>query len=170
MKTPQEKKRLSLKKDRRNTYGENNKSSRTGIALSKAKAHRRIRHRQDNLLHTLPDVANEDALVALENNVKGQVPPQWRKYPDTPLGEVLERQTAWRAEQAKRVADRPFVLKQTVAEFMTHWFDAELRQARPPEYESVEKLVEHDLAKSHDVTSETQTRIYELLLSWQRRV
>ncbi len=170
MKTPQEKKRLSLKKDRRNTYGENNKSSRTGIPLRKAKTHRINRHRQDNLLHTLPDPTNEDALVALENNVKGQAPAPWRKYPDTPLGEVLDRQTAWRAEQAKRLAERPFVLKEAVEEFMMQWFDAELRRTRPPEYVSLEQAVTQDLAKSRDVTSDTQYLVYELMRSWQNRV
>jgi hypothetical protein len=46
MKTPQEKKKLSYMKDRRNTYGENGKSSRKSIRLSKAlnePATRRIR-------------------------------------------------------------------------------------------------------------------------------
>jgi hypothetical protein len=170
MKTPQEKKRLSLKKDRRNTYGENNKSSRTGIPLRKAKAHRRNRHRQDNLLHKLPDPSNEDQLAELDNQVKGQVPAPWRKYPDTPLGEVLERQNEWRIEQRKRAAERPFILKEAVNEFMMQWFDAELRNTRPPEYVSLEMLVEQDLTKSREVTTSTQLLVYELMRSWQNRV
>jgi hypothetical protein len=170
MKTPQEKKRLSLKKDRRNTYGENSKSSRTGIPLQKAKAHRSDRHRQDLLLQNLPDPKNEDALVALENSVKGQAPSPWRKHPDTPLGEVLDRQTEWKVEQAKRAAERPIALEQMVNEYMITWFDAELRSSRPPEYVSLEILVRHDLSKGQHVTSDTQTRVYELMRSWQHRV
>lgn len=39
-KTPQEKKQLSLDRDRRNTYGENSKASRKLVPLKKAKSHR----------------------------------------------------------------------------------------------------------------------------------
>jgi hypothetical protein len=42
-KSPPEKKADSYKKDRRNTYGENSKSSRKNIPLAKAREHREAR-------------------------------------------------------------------------------------------------------------------------------
>jgi hypothetical protein len=90
-KTPQEKKRLSYEKDRRNTYGENNKSSRKNIPLAKARANRTERHKQDQVLTRAVGVESSDTLDAVENLVRGTEPRYWRKGSDTPLGEVLER-------------------------------------------------------------------------------
>ena len=90
-KTPQEKKRLSYEKDRRNTYGENSKASRKGIPLAKARANRAERHTQDHVLATVVGLANSDELAAVENLVRATEPRYWRKEPDTPLGEVLDR-------------------------------------------------------------------------------
>jgi hypothetical protein len=90
-KTPQEKKRLSYEKDRRDTYGENSKASRKGIPLAKARANRTERHTQDHVLATAIGVGSSDALAAIENLVRSTEPRYWRKSPDTPLGEVLER-------------------------------------------------------------------------------
>jgi hypothetical protein len=90
-KTPQEKKRLGYENDRRNTYGENSKASRKGIPLAKARANRAERHTQDHVLATAIGAENNDALVAVENRVRGTEPRYWRKFPDTPLGEVLDR-------------------------------------------------------------------------------
>jgi hypothetical protein len=90
-KTPQEKKRLSYEKDRRNTYGENSKASRKGIPLSKARANRAERHTQDHVLATVVGLENSEDLVAVENLVRAAEPRKWRKNPDTPLGEVLNR-------------------------------------------------------------------------------
>jgi hypothetical protein len=96
MKTPQEKKHLSLTKDRRNTYGENSKASRKGIPLAKARANRAERHAQDHLLSSAVNSSEEDDLTTLEVKVKGTKPRQWRKSPDTPLGEVLMKRAARR--------------------------------------------------------------------------
>ncbi|MFC4930734.1 hypothetical protein [Massilia sp. GCM10023247] len=90
-KTPQEKKRLSYEKDRRNTYGENSKASRKGIPLAKARANRAERHKQDHVLATAVGVEDNDALAAVENLVRNTEPRYWRKSPDTPLGQVLDR-------------------------------------------------------------------------------
>lgn len=134
MRTPQEKKRLSLKKDRRNTYGENNKSSRTGIPLRKAKAHRSDRHRQDTLLHVLPDPSNEDALVALENEVKGQAPHAWRKHPDTPLGDVIQNVNAYKERREEQRLAAPASKLDCLEAFLSFWFPSDIRRIRPPEY------------------------------------
>ncbi|WP_402720903.1 hypothetical protein [Janthinobacterium rivuli] len=90
-KTPQEKKRLSYEKDRRNTYGANSKASRKSIPLAKARANRSERHTQNHVLAIAVGVENGDALAAVENLVRSTEPRDWRKFPDTSLGEVLDR-------------------------------------------------------------------------------
>jgi len=97
MKTPQEKKRFSYRKDRRNTFGENGKASRKNIPRTKAHHIRAERHAQDRLLSGAPGVAGEDALTAVEASVRGTGPRQWRKSPDQPLGKVLARRAARKA-------------------------------------------------------------------------
>lgn len=89
--TPQQKKRLSYAKDRRNTYGENNKSSRKNIPLSKALDIRSERRAQDSALAKAVAATNVHQLDAVENSVRSTKPRQWRKWPDKPLGEVLIR-------------------------------------------------------------------------------
>ena len=96
--TPQEKKRLSYAKDRRNTYGENNKSSRKAIPLAKALDIRSERRAQDSMLAQALRAPNSDALDVIENGVRATKPRQWEKSPDEPLGEVLAR-------RAKRVGE-----------------------------------------------------------------
>lgn len=63
-KTPQEKKCLSYEKDR---------------------------HTQNHVLATAVGIENSDALAAVENLVRSTEPRDWRKFPDTSLGEVLSR-------------------------------------------------------------------------------
>src|SRR5512139_2472343 len=89
MKTPQEKKRLSYSKDRRNAYGENSKSSRKNIPLSKALSIRSERHAQDRLLALALNSSEQNQLTSVENKVRGTKPRQWKKSPDEPLGTVL---------------------------------------------------------------------------------
>lgn len=91
MKTPQEKKRLSYQKDRRNTYGENSKASRKNIPLSKAREIRAERHSQDHLLSMAVNMTDDGQLALVENSVRSTKPRQWRKLSDEPLGEVLVR-------------------------------------------------------------------------------
>ncbi|WP_062429924.1 hypothetical protein [Herbidospora daliensis] len=71
-KTPQEKKRLSYAKDRRNDYGENDKSSR-----NKRYPHRTNRH------------CDRQILVAEPGRLYLKRPKSWRKCADIPLGEYL---------------------------------------------------------------------------------
>ena len=65
--SPQEKKRLSYTKDRRNNYGENDKSSRTSIAHHKRRRHRTERHHAHQQLST--------ALGPVDELVEERVPP-----------------------------------------------------------------------------------------------
>jgi hypothetical protein len=93
MKTPQEKKRLSYAKDRRNTYGENSKASRKNVPRSKALDIRSERHAQEVLMSKALHGGDEQ-LSAIEVKVRTTKPRQWRKSPDTPLGELLARKRA----------------------------------------------------------------------------
>lgn len=94
--TPQQKKRLSYAKDRRNTYGENNKSSRKNIPLSKALDIRSERRAQDQTLARVLQAAESEQLDAIENEVRSTKPRQWRKSPDLPLGQALARRASRR--------------------------------------------------------------------------
>lgn len=87
--TPQLKKQLSYAKDRRNTYGENSKSSRKNIPLSKALDIRSERRAKNSALATAVAATNIDQLDAAENMMRATKLRQWRKSPDEPLGQVL---------------------------------------------------------------------------------
>ncbi|MEL6682968.1 MAG: hypothetical protein AAFQ09_10020 [Pseudomonadota bacterium] len=79
--TPQEKKALSYAKDRKNNYGENNKSSRKNIPLSKAKAIRSMRRGDKVKLNTAP--LSDDLPLT-----RGK--PRWQKVPDQAIGARLD--------------------------------------------------------------------------------
>jgi hypothetical protein len=88
--TPQEKKLLSLKKDRRNTYGESPHGARKTIPLRKrlrARAERRFQVSQSRQIRPQMD---SDTADAIESAVRSFVPSKWGKVPDSPLGEVIE--------------------------------------------------------------------------------
>ncbi len=90
--TPQEKKKLSLSKDRRNTYGENAKASRKNIPLSKALAQRKVRHKANQELDTIASQNDERVDVVESTLSKSHVQkPKWKKVPDEALGVVLAR-------------------------------------------------------------------------------
>jgi hypothetical protein len=90
-KTPQEKKRLSLSKDRRNTYGENDKASRKNVRRAKARVNRADRHQDHQILDGAVGAPDDDIDDAVEQAVLGRRRKFWRKSADTPLGEVLDR-------------------------------------------------------------------------------
>jgi hypothetical protein len=95
IKTPQDKKRQSYQHDRRNRYGENQKSSRKNIPRSKQRAHQDERRSVRQLLGAAKgDIASEVADEAQSQAlVKGRVKKlqAFRKSPDRPLGEVVKR-------------------------------------------------------------------------------
>ena len=100
-KTPQEKKRLSYAKDRRNTFRENSKASRKAIPLSKALANRAERHVQNHRLAAAVDGQDTDSLVAVENHARATAPRAWRKHADMPLGEFLKWKAARKAARGR---------------------------------------------------------------------
>jgi len=87
-KTPQEKKALSLANDRRNAYGENDKSSRKNIRRNKTIARRKYRRVLRN------SSADPDAVVGEPARAAKTRKSGWRgrKSPDIPLAEFIERQ------------------------------------------------------------------------------
>ena len=99
-KSPQEKKRLSLLKDRRNTYGENSKASRKAIPRHK-KAQRRASRRIGKQILS----ARSQPDIELDEAIKGRLASHqtwvWKKIPDTPLVEVLEGKLKDRAQRGE---------------------------------------------------------------------
>ena len=93
LKNPRAKKAASLSRDRRNV-GENSKASRKTIPRAKARtqrAHRRSVHQA--LAHPEP-LASDVELEAAENQLSKAARARqtgFRKEPDVPLGEYLER-------------------------------------------------------------------------------
>jgi hypothetical protein len=88
-KTPQQKKRESYTKDRRNTYGERGSHSRSSIA--KAKRNRRSRERAAARRLAALAARDPERAERAEGRAVLKTGGQWRKVPDRPLGDVLER-------------------------------------------------------------------------------
>ena len=103
VKTPREKKQLSYAHDRRNTYGENQKSSRKNIPRSKQLSHQAERRTvRQSLVSAQGDIADEVADEAQSQVLrKGRIQRlfAFRKSPDEPLGEVVKRRLR------KRISD-----------------------------------------------------------------
>lgn len=97
--SPQEKKALSLEKDRRNNYAANAKASRKLIPLRKAKAARQARHAADQALAVAVGL-DAGAVDIAESSVRQDIHRVggWTKSPDGTLADHLERQDA-RAER-----------------------------------------------------------------------
>ncbi len=93
--TPQIKKARSLARDRRNSYGENDKSSRTAIRSRKRWVNRIARQAsrqaiQHGLAAPADGVEAGEAVEVAEFEVADPGRhKRWRKSPDAPLGEVL---------------------------------------------------------------------------------
>ncbi len=95
IKRPQEKKRMSLERDRRNMYGENDKASRKLIPLGKQFSYMGLRRSVTQILSAAKGDVDEEIRdsVELRAKVKATVAKRksFRKRPDVPLGEVLAR-------------------------------------------------------------------------------
>jgi len=98
VKDTEEKKSLSLKLDRRNTYGENSKASRTGIRRGKQRRHMNERRTVGAALGQLKGSVQEDDATNAELKAKTSVTSSQRrgfkKKPDVPLGVVLATKRA----------------------------------------------------------------------------
>jgi hypothetical protein len=93
-KTPQEKKQLSYDRDRRSMYGENDKSSRKNIPLSKQRAAQTYRTTVKQALGGVVSGADPDEVEVRVRDVRGKgicLSTAWRKSPDASLRSWLER-------------------------------------------------------------------------------
>jgi hypothetical protein len=101
-KTPQEKKALSYAKDRRNAYGANDKASRNSIPKRKAEVNRAYRKNISDALKVIAgpiDLERADEVEHIARSVKRS---DWKKFPDTPLGEVVEQKLESRVSHVGR--------------------------------------------------------------------
>ncbi len=103
IKNPEEKKRLSLKRDRRNVFGENSKASRKNIARGKQRRLMAERRQIAQVLGKLTGQIDDDVASDAELQVKLTVTHSknrgFEKMPDKPLGEVIQRKMKRRREK-----------------------------------------------------------------------
>jgi len=115
---------LSYERDRRNTYGENDKSSRKNIPRGKRLASRAARRSASVALVDVrgpvdvvgvvegyggPDVVDGAPADRVEQRIAGRRPPRFGKWRDTPLGDVVAHQLGRRVAvdpAGAMVADR----------------------------------------------------------------
>jgi hypothetical protein len=103
-KTPQEKKELSLKKDCRNVFGENDKASRKNIPRSKQRSHMAERRAVQNALAPAAlagafDVAvADDVELSATTRAIAQQRNSFRKKPDQSLGSILKNKAAGKSK------------------------------------------------------------------------
>lgn len=95
VKSPQEKKRLSLLNDCRNIYGENAKASRKNIRRSKQGLQRMCRRLSRQYLSQASRCDNDAGYIDLQNKINTATRLKrkqgFKKWPDLPLGEILHR-------------------------------------------------------------------------------
>lgn len=105
VKSPTEKKRLSLLKDRRNVYGECPTSSRKNVSRGKQRGHMELRRAANEGLRALKGAVPEADVDEIESRTKDRINAlsraSFRKVPDAPLGEVVRRKLRYRASHAK---------------------------------------------------------------------
>lgn len=94
-KSPQDKKRLSYAKDRRNNYGENDKSSRKNVRRNKRYPNRANRHQARQDLHAATGALDQTQGEIAQERLDSRKPKRWAKSPDEPLGLILE----WRLQR-----------------------------------------------------------------------
>jgi hypothetical protein len=103
VKTPQDKKRLSYEHDRRNTYGENHKSSRKNIPRRKRISHQDERRAVRQVLISAHGSVEDEVAEEAQSEVlrRGRIKKlrAFRKSPDSPLGEVVQQRLRRREER-----------------------------------------------------------------------
>jgi hypothetical protein len=106
IKSSPDKKRISLKKDRRNVYGENPASSRKNIREGKQRSHRELRRAAGESLRQVIGTGEEsDAGDQAESQAKDRIlllaRSSFKKVPDAPLGVVVDRKLKRRNDNSK---------------------------------------------------------------------
>ncbi|MFJ9371296.1 hypothetical protein ACIRRA_43795 [Nocardia sp. NPDC101769] len=108
-KTPQEKKAFSYAKDRRNDYGENDKSSRKAIHQNKRLPNRADRRQGRQIMATAIGAVEPEVVDRAETTIRATrstwAKRGWRKRPDTPLGDIVIRKLRRQAARGIGAAD-----------------------------------------------------------------
>jgi hypothetical protein len=95
VKNPKQKKQLTLERERRNRYGENNKASRKAIPRGKQLRHMDERRSVNELLGRLKGAVQHDQAADAELLVKTRITDSrrrgFKKVPDVPLSAVLHK-------------------------------------------------------------------------------
>ena len=102
--SPQQKKQLSYDKDRRNTYGENDKASRKAIRRNKRGVNRANRHHDRQTLSRSTRVCDSDLEGRVDLGLNSRMPKRWRKSADETLRRVVARKLRRRQEAERRSA------------------------------------------------------------------
>lgn len=104
VKNPQEKKRLSLSKDRRNCYGENDKCSRKNIRRNKVLDKKGIRSERRKLSVLSGHISEDEILCTKSEVLSGEKYKKvrgFKKYPDQPLSEHIQSTQRGKSGQIK---------------------------------------------------------------------
>jgi hypothetical protein len=97
--SPQDDKRLSYAKDRRNEYGENDKSSRKNIPRARRHAARANRRKASEALAATRGAADPDLAEQAQERFERRRPQRWDKWPDEPLHVTVTGALEARAER-----------------------------------------------------------------------
>jgi len=88
--SPQEEKALSYAKDRRCAYGNNSKAARKAVPRRKRWVNKANRHVEQQFLAEARGPVDAIRAEDIQDRLRGKRPKRWRKWPDMPLGELLE--------------------------------------------------------------------------------
>jgi hypothetical protein len=88
--SPQEEKALSYAKDRRYAYGNNSKAARKAVPRRKRWVNKANRHAEQQFLAEARGPVDTDRAEGIGEGLEGKRPKRWRKWPDIPLGRLLE--------------------------------------------------------------------------------
>ena len=86
---------MSYARDRRNMYGENDKSSRKNIPLRKRLVNKANRHAVQQQLRQAAGVSAVERAERAADRVRGARQKTWRKRPDLSLRQALDLKRAW---------------------------------------------------------------------------
>ena len=105
IKSPREKKHISLERDRRNTYGENPTSSRKNIRRGKQRSHMEERRSVGEALRQVRGPSDQENADVAEAEVRARSillqRHAFKKVPDIPLGAMIERKVRRRVRRKK---------------------------------------------------------------------
>jgi len=105
-KTPQEKKQISYKKDRRNCYGESPHGARKSIPRRKKLRNQANRKYQEQQLTITGLKLDDDLAEQIETRLYQKAPKVWNKVADAPLKKTVERKQQRRQKLEKESGRR----------------------------------------------------------------